>query len=704
MTFPHFAFLNKLSSRLIATFVLVVLLSMLGLGLTVWTAGRAILYDKAFDDLQTVSATKTADIEKWIDERSRDVDFLATNPLNQPYFSKIHASNNDNIQQEKAHFTLQESLLSMKYTYPFYERIDVVDANGNIRLSTDQTPTAQISNRLNHSTFLNTIRTPGKTHVRDMYIDPADDKIYIQFSRALYALESSAYTGPYTTTNSIIGLVTLTVDVEESFFPILEDYQLLGDTGEILLGRNEGAETLMLNNLRFSEEATALVKRIAHVQEDIKPLKLAALGESGTVEMQDHYQNQTLIAYNALPIMDWGLMVKTDRAEVLAPLWPLLRWLSIASFLLLAGTTFMAFRLWRRISQPIRYLGRAIDSVAGGDLAVDVHIVNNDEMGRLAESFRDMLESLRQRRIDLHYATRAVEITEQENTQLVMQLRQLNTDLEHIVHDRTEELSFANNKLKQLDGLKSKFISNVSHELRNPVASLKLYVNLLNKNNDDNRERYLSAIGRQIDILTHLVENILDISHLETDGTKIILAPCDVKHIAQRVIESNRPRAEDAGLELTLLLCPEPVTVLASASKLMQLVTNLVANAINYTEEGAVSVEISVIGSDALIIVEDTGIGIPKEDMPHLFERFYRGHNVNELEIRGTGLGLGIVKEVVDLHMGKIIVESEEGQGTRFQISIPLSTDSYLLEEQVVVDNVVDDNIVDDNQEKESVF
>lgn len=697
MTSPHFAFLNKLSSRLIATFLLVALLAMLGLGLTIWTAGRAMLYAKTFDNLQTILATKTTDIEQWIDERSRDVDFLATNPLNQPYFSKILQSNNDNTQQEEIQFSLRQSLLSMKRTYPFYKRIDVVNANGNIRLSTDSISPEQISNHLNHNTFLNTIRAPNKTYIRDMYIDPADDKIYVQFSRALYAVEQpTKYTNSYTETNSVIGLVTLTVDVEESFFPILEDYQLLGDTGEILLGRNEGRETLILNNLRFSEDITALTKRIAHDQKSIRPLKLAAQGESGTVEMLDRSQHQALIAYNALPTMGWGLLVKTDRDEALAPLWPLLQWLSITSLLLLVCTTILAFRLWRRISQPISHLGKAIDSVAGGDLAVDVHIVNNDEMGRLAESFRDMLESLRQRRIDLHYATRAVEITEQENTQLVMQLRQLNTDLEHIVYDRTEELSFANSKLKQLDELKSKFISNVSHELRNPVASLKLYVNLLNKNNDyDNRERYLNAIGRQIDILTHLVENVLDISHLETDGTKIILAPCDIKHIAQRVIESNRPRAEDAGLELTLLLCPEPAIVLASASKLMQLITNLVANALNYTEEGTISVEILVIDSEALIIVEDTGIGIPQEDMPHLFERFYRGHNVNELEVRGTGLGLGIVKEVVDLHMGKIIVESEEGHGTRFQISIPLSTDSYLPEEQVVEDNVDD---------KESVF
>lgn len=680
MLTPRFSLLNKLSTRLVTALLLVVLLAVVGMGLTAFMTERATLYNETIDALEAVLATKSTDIQRWVGDREIDVNFLAKNLLNQTYLTEISTSDSDIDLKNRSRMALRENLLSMQRTQPYYKRIDIANADGVIKISTDEDATNQVSTHISQDTFLNTIRKSNEIFIQDMYAAPDNDAIYMQFSHTMHGVDP--VTGKES--DNVIGIVVITVDVAESFFPMLENYQLLGETGEIVLGRNEGNETVILNNLRFATEDTALVTSLPHNASAPSPIQIAADGGRGMLETADLDQKPTLFAYNAVPEMKWGLVVKMDRAEALAPLWALLKWLSIISLILLACAAFFAIRLWYRIAQPINYLATAIESVANGDLAVDVQIMNDDEMGVLAESFRDMLESLRSRRIDLHYATKAVEITEHENTQLVMQLRQLNTDLEHIVYDRTEELSVANSKLKLLDELKSKFISNVSHELRNPVASLKLYVNLLNKSNDSNRERYLNAIGRQIDILSHLVENVLDISHLENENMKIMLSPCDLNFIAQRVVESNRPRAEEAGLELLLATHDEQTVVSGSASKLMQLITNLVTNALNYTEAGNISVEISSVGQDAVITVEDTGIGIPKEDMPHLFERFYRGHNVNELEIRGTGLGLGIVKEVVDLHNGTIMVESEEGNGTRFQIMIPLTTSAYMPQTQVM--------------------
>ena len=670
----RFLILNKLSSRLIATLLLAVLLSVVGIGMIAYITQRASLYSETLDGLEAVLENKTTNIHKWINDRTSDIDFLAVNWLNQSYLTQLSVPGNEIELKRVAGLELRENLLSLQRTQPYYKQIDIANADGLVKISTSDT-----SRYINRDTFLSTIRSKDSLYIRDMYIDPDTSRVYMQFAQTMYEADDVIGKG----TDNVIGLAVITVDVAESFFPLLENYQMLGETGEVLLGRNEASETVILNNRRFAQEKTTLVSRINYDQDNPIPLQRAAYGEKGIIETVDQDGHQILSAYDFVPEMGWGLVVSISKDEALASLWSLLKWLFLFALLLLACAAFFAIQLWHRIAQPVSYLAKAIQSVSEGDLAVDVQIMNDDEIGALAESFRDMLESLRRRRIDLHYATKAVEITEHENTQLVMQLRQLNSDLEDIVYDRTEKLSVANNKLKLLDELKSKFISNVSHELRNPVASLKLYVNLLNKSNDTNRERYLDAIGRQIDILSHLVENVLDLSHLENDSTNIMLSPCDVNLIAQRVVESHRPRADAAGLELQLTHDGEQTVVLGSASKLMQLLSNLVANALNYTTDGIVSVEIGTLDQDALIIVEDTGMGIPKEDMPHLFERFYRGHNVNELEIRGTGLGLGIVKEVVDLHNGKIIVESEEGEGTKFRISIPLAVDTAIVHEQL---------------------
>lgn len=673
MVIPRFLSLKKLSSRLIATLLLVVFLSIFGMGLTAYMTQRVTLYDNTFNHLETVIATKSTSIQQWLNERTNDIEFLAINRLNQQYLTELAVSTDTNRLKEESGIALRENLLSLQQTQPYYKQIDIANADGIIVISTSDAATY-----INQETFLKTIRNSGNVYIRKTYIDSDKNRLYMQFAHVMNELNS--ITG--NETDSVIGLAVITVDVEELFSRTLDNHQFLGETSDLILGRKKDGETVILTTKQVAEENDYSFSQIAQNPDSPHPIERAINGERGIIEVDNADGNPILYAYSPLPQMGWGLAASMKREEMMAPIWPLLKWLSIVSLLLFAFAAFFAIRLWYRIAQPISYLARAITSVTEGDLAVDVQIMNDDEIGTLAESFSEMLVSLRRRRIDLHYVTKAVEITEQENTQLVMQLRQLNSDLEHIVYDRTEKLSVANNKLKLLDELKSKFISNVSHELRNPVASLKLYVNLLNKSNDSNRERYLDAIGRQIDILTHLVENVLDISHLENDNMTIMLSPCDVNLIAERIVESNRPRAEAAGLTLTLQKPEEQTVVLGSASKLMQLISNLVTNALNYTSIGFVSIEIKLSDHNVLIIVEDTGMGIPKDDMPHLFERFYRGHNVNELEIRGTGLGLGIVKEVVDLHNGTIVVESEEGEGTKFQISIPLSVETVMAQEQ----------------------
>jgi signal transduction histidine kinase len=242
--------------------------------------------------------------------------------------------------------------------------------------------------------------------------------------------------------------------------------------------------------------------------------------------------------------------------------------------------------------------------------------------------------------------------------------------LEQRVYDRTRELAEANERLKELDRLKSKFVSDVSHELRTPITSLMLNVELLEHGKPEKREQYLHVIRQQTARQVQLIEDILNLSRLELSITKLKSVPVDVNALIEQAVNIYRSSAEAANLNLTFTPAPDQPVVMGVESHLSQVVTNLIANAINYTPAGSVDVSTKLDGDEVLIEVRDTGLGIAPEDMPHLFERFYRGKLT--WQVRGSGLGLAIVKEIAEVHHGRVEVDSQAGVGSTFRVYLPV--------------------------------
>ena len=220
-------------------------------------------------------------------------------------------------------------------------------------------------------------------------------------------------------------------------------------------------------------------------------------------------------------------------------------------------------------------------------------------------------------------------------------IHQLNAELEQRVIERTRELAIANEHLQELDRLKSKFVSDVSHELRTPVTSLSLYVDLLDRGKPEKREFYIGQLRQQMARLRTLIEEILDLARLERDQLEVSLTPIDLNSIVEHVVATQQAAAEAAGLQLICEVAEQMPLVLAQPEQLSRAVTNLVANAIKYTRSGRVQVTTDASDGRVCIAVTDTGIGIAPEDMPHLFERFYRGKQVAQSTIPGHGPGPG---------------------------------------------------------------
>ncbi|HSD84799.1 MAG TPA: GAF domain-containing protein [Anaerolineae bacterium] len=226
---------------------------------------------------------------------------------------------------------------------------------------------------------------------------------------------------------------------------------------------------------------------------------------------------------------------------------------------------------------------------------------------------------------------------------------------------------------KELERLKDEFVSNVSHELRTPIANVKLYINLLTRGKPEKYEEYLQTLRREAARLEKLIEDLLDLSRLDLGRTPIVLEPTDVNQLAAQLIADRTALA--ASHQLLIDYRTESPLPLAQADPAMlgQVMSNILTNAINYTlADGVITVTTTARRRDEqtwiTITIQDTGPGISPPDLPHIFERFYRGEAGRKSGMPGTGLGLAISAQIMNKLGGAITVESRRDEGAAFTI------------------------------------
>jgi PAS domain S-box-containing protein len=240
------------------------------------------------------------------------------------------------------------------------------------------------------------------------------------------------------------------------------------------------------------------------------------------------------------------------------------------------------------------------------------------------------------------------------------------TGIVMVLHDVSQQ--------REIDRMKSDFISSVSHELRTPLTSIKAYAEtmLSDKNMaDETRNEFLGVINEESDRLNNLINGILEISRIESGTIEIVRKPVNMTLVVSRAVADLEHLAGKKKIRLQTDIDECLPLTLGDENKIHSMVSNLVTNAIKFTpDNGLITVSAEVSNNEMVIKVSDNGMGIPKEDLPKIFGRFYRVHRPGK-EIQGTGLGLAIVKEIVIRHDGRIEVESELDKGSTFSVFLP---------------------------------
>ena len=277
----------------------------------------------------------------------------------------------------------------------------------------------------------------------------------------------------------------------------------------------------------------------------------------------------------------------------------------------------------------------------------------------------------------LGFLTRSGEVVRDTKlTALASLSSQLAVALRNIQYN--EELAQKNEELTHLDQLKSDFMATMSHELRTPLTSVIGYSDMLlsgvTGELNERQSNFVSSILQNGESLLNLINDVLDLTKIEAGRLELNLEAVDLRSALLGVLPVVKPRAADKRIKVSTYLPTDVPTIIADPAKFNQVLLNLLTNAIKYTHEnGNVSVEARTQDGFVEIWVTDTGIGIGREDIDRIFQRFTQVDSSASRQQGGTGLGLAITKELVELHGGQIRVQSKLGKGSSFIFTVPIS-------------------------------
>lgn len=227
--------------------------------------------------------------------------------------------------------------------------------------------------------------------------------------------------------------------------------------------------------------------------------------------------------------------------------------------------------------------------------------------------------------------------------------------------------------LKRLERIRTEFLGNVSHELRTPIFSIQGYIEtLLNGaiNDEKVNKNFLTKANQHTINLNNLLNDLIDISMIESGEMRMSFRYFNVKEYLEQIVTEMKPVADEKDIELVLEPVREKLQLFGDKNKLKQVFVNLITNAIKYTESGSIRIAVEEEEQFGKIIIRDTGIGIPEEDIPRIFERFFRVDKARSRSVGGTGLGLAIVKHIIEAHGSKMEVKSEPGNGSEFSFKL----------------------------------
>ncbi len=353
-------------------------------------------------------------------------------------------------------------------------------------------------------------------------------------------------------------------------------------------------------------------------------------------------------SYALIPILDWAVFIERPVGEAYAPIYASLLRTSVLLLIGLGVALLASFFMARRVVWPLETLRQGVEQIGSGDLNARLEIKTGDEIEILADEFNKM----------------------------AAHLKDAYTGLEHKVGERTRELTVAYAKLEGASQLKSQFLANVNHELRTPVSAIISYAGLVLSETENRisqlQKENLQDLLKNAERLLHMIDSLLDIAMIEAGKLEVRIEAVELEEIIRGAISTIESNIDKNHVQVIRHVTPHLPVLSTDRDKLRQIILNLLDNAAKFTERGEIRISAARQNGSLKLVVSDTGIGIPEQDLNKVFEEFHRAGAANGKKYRGTGLGLAIVNRLVSLLGGSIEISSTVGEGSSFTVTLPL--------------------------------
>jgi len=607
--------------RLLISFLLVALIPIGIIGEYSIISSTKALTNKSLEELEKNTNLEAEKIENYLNNCRSDVLFLSKSPKVLKYSETKHPFDR---------WDLEFSLLSLSLDKNYHE-VGYLDENTIIYVKNKKIPEERNTENINIPDL-----KQGEVYVSDIFLKRNNGIFEIPYQPLIL------FAAPIYINEERKGYVYLEAYLTE----FISDFE--SSTPRVYFTDSSGNYIYHPDPLkRWSAELDGkenLHKDYNNLVDDILS------GNSGASISGDE-----IVSYVPIKIEDkkWFLIMSSPKDIILESVRRFKLGFYIVVSTVLVSATAISYFLSKVITEPLVNLTKATEKIAEGDLRTKISETGSDELKILARSFNTMAEKLNE-----SYSA-----------------------LEKKVEERTAELKLINEKLKasykelvEANKTKSRFLANISHELKTPLNSIIGFTEVMldDENLNEEQKDYLQTILRNSDNLLYMIEDLLTISRIEAGKSEMIFTDFKISEVFEKSIKIVEPLAKDKCIEISTELKYDPV-IRGDMRKIMQVMLNLLSNAIKFNREnGKIYLRAMKAGSNLRVEVEDTGIGIKEEYQGIIFDEFKQVGDLETKEYRGTGLGLAITRNFIEMHNGRIWVESEYGKGSKFIFEIPV--------------------------------
>lgn len=606
----------KIARKLLFYILVPLIASLLILNIAFYLYSMAFLKEKASLMLLSQAKEISNEIRHYVQRSKGDLSILLINRMVMDYYF-VYSALGLSDYAEEVRFKIETDFLRTAEEKGEYAAIRLIKLDGISAIDIiDQKIDYHHFDFSKEDWFQNTLKLgKGETYISPLHLSKERKKPQVSISR-LY----------YNGVGRKQGVGSLHICVDKFFRKILE--RPIGENGYAYLTDKQGAIVAHKDRTKTGLNVKGL-----------ESTKNVLAGHSGTIT-EIYEDNKILMkkAYIPLEIEGVYLIVAQPITEITAygKRQQLLNLIFLMATVLFVSI--ISYIVAKRFTKPLSWLEASATTIGSGNLDEQLPKLGNDEIGSLAKT---------------------------------LDLMRLN------LKDSMTRLEKANEELHELDQLKSMFVSTASHELRTPLTAIKAYVELIKDGDlgpvNQQQKDKLEIANQNIDRLVNLIGVLLDLARIEVKKLELHMERLSPRGLIDEAVRLMEEMAHSGGHRLQVLASDNLPYVRGDQDRILRIFENLIGNAVKYTPgQGIISIEVKPSGGFVCFVVKDTGIGIPSQEIPHIFDRFYHVDHPLVKKRGGAGLGLAIVKGIVEAHGGEIWVESEVDKGSAFSFTLPV--------------------------------